>query len=322
MSIEDTANLASQPSPEALAAARAVVAGKLPGLRYDAAPEPDSSPSTDSASPGLAEAARRFLEDYPNSPEAPPRKPTLVSDRDAAELAQLEVARQNAINDLEQAIAQADDESKPELKAALQNLKDAKTPGDISAALTSATSKLSAEAAGSGSKAAGGDAERQQLWGEIGKLNNKVGNIMQPHMSEEERQKDEEYRERIRNARTEEERLAIQREYTRWRQQVVDDWRQSGDPEKEKAADQAQPGLDEIKKREEEILRNRRQTREGNAVIKGTASVEATAHVGRTQERSGIIASDEANIASLGELPSGTNATTARRPSGGPLERV
>ncbi|MFO0109704.1 MAG: hypothetical protein ACK52W_04115 [Alphaproteobacteria bacterium] len=83
-------------------------------------------------------------------------KLTLVSDQNTAEMARLEAARQNAIDDLERAIAQADDESKPELKAALQDLKDAKTPGDISAALTSATSKLSAEGVGGGSKSAGG----------------------------------------------------------------------------------------------------------------------------------------------------------------------
>ncbi len=83
-------------------------------------------------------------------------KLTLVSDQNTAEMARLEAARQNAIDDLERAIAQADDESKLELKAALQDLKDAKTPGDISAALTSATSKLSAEGAGGGGKSAGG----------------------------------------------------------------------------------------------------------------------------------------------------------------------
>ncbi|MFO0070190.1 MAG: hypothetical protein ACK529_08535, partial [Alphaproteobacteria bacterium] len=83
-------------------------------------------------------------------------KLTLVSDQNTAEMARLEAARQNAIDDLERAIAQADDESKLELKAALQDLKDAKPPGDLSAALTSATSKLSAEGAGGGGKSAGG----------------------------------------------------------------------------------------------------------------------------------------------------------------------
>lgn len=249
---------------------------------------------------------------------------TLVSnrgDRDV-EMEALEVRRQSAISALKDAIPKAEGVERDDLEKALDQLESAKTPNDINAAISNATTTLSREGAGGGSKSADGDAERQQLWGEIGKLNNKVGNIMNPHMSEEERKKDEEYRERIRNARTEEERLAIQREYTRWRQQVIDDWRQSGDPAKEKAADRAQPILDEIERDEEKMGRMFQQGQtQRNATPENTVPAAPT-DIKNGQTQAGIIASGEANIASLGDLPSGTTATTARRPGGDQLERV
>jgi hypothetical protein len=150
-------------------------------------------------------------------------------------------------------------------------------------------------------------------------LNNEVRDILRPHMTEEERKQDDEFREAIRNARTEEERLEIQRRYSRFRQQLIDQYRQSDDPEKRKAADQAQPGLDEIKKREEELER-RLQRRTENERIRSEST--DTTHNGPTSGGRLIIASSEANVASLGDLPNGTNATSVRGPSGGPLERV
>ena len=205
------------------------------------------------ASPGsFEEAAEKWDADpdfawaLPANSNNKPQVAELFSNRDDADLETLEAQKRVAIGEIEQAIAQTDDDdNRSKLQRALRDLKDAKTPAAISAALTSANATLNSEGAGGG-KAAGGDAERQQLWGEISRLNNEVRDILRPHMTEEERKQDDEFREAIRNARTEEERLEIQRRYSRWRQQIIDGWQQSGDPEKQNAAGQAQPIQDQI----------------------------------------------------------------------------
>ena len=178
MSIEDTGNPSAS---KALAAAMARV-GKLPaGMRYDTSPDPGI--------PGLAEAARQFLENYPTPPlsgdfdnndpsAAVPFTPILVSDRDHDEREALETLRLEKITDIEAALNQADEDSRPKLEALLKKLEAAKgkDANSIRSAITSASLALSTEAAG-GNKAAGGgmEEEKTRLWGEIGKLNEEIG---------------------------------------------------------------------------------------------------------------------------------------------------
>jgi hypothetical protein len=190
MSIEDTGNPSAS---EALAAAMAQV-GKLPvGMRYDTSPDYAVSglASDKPGIPGLAEAARQFLENYPTPPlsgdfdnldndpsAAVPFTPILVSDRDQGEREALETLRLEKITDIEAALNQADEDSRPKLKVLLEKLEAAKgkDANSIRSAITSASLALSTEAAGGGSKSAGGgmEEEKTRLWGEIGKLNEAI----------------------------------------------------------------------------------------------------------------------------------------------------
>ncbi|MFO0109220.1 MAG: hypothetical protein ACK52W_01625, partial [Alphaproteobacteria bacterium] len=135
MSIEDTGNPSAS---EALAAAMARV-GKLPaGMRYDTSPDYAASglASDKPGIPGLAEAARQFLENYPTPPlsgdfdndpsAAVPFTPILVSDRDQGEREALETLRLEKITDIEAALNQADEDSRPKLEALLNKLEAVK----------------------------------------------------------------------------------------------------------------------------------------------------------------------------------------------------
>jgi hypothetical protein len=190
MSIEDTGNPSAS---EALAAAMVRV-GNLPaGVRYDTSPDyaAPGLASDKPGIPGLAEAARQFLADNPtpflsgdfdnldNDPSAAVSfTPILVSDRDQGEREALETLRLEKITDLEAALNQADEDSRPKLEALLKKLEAAKgkDANSIRSAITSASLALSTEAAG-GNKAAGGgmEEEKTRLWGEIGKLNEEIG---------------------------------------------------------------------------------------------------------------------------------------------------
>jgi hypothetical protein len=101
---------------------------------------------------GLAEAALDLSFEWAKPPTL-----TLVSNRDDVEMEALEARRQTAISALRNAIAKAEGEERDDLEQALERLESAKNPGEIQAALTVAQSTLSREAAGGGSKAAGGD---------------------------------------------------------------------------------------------------------------------------------------------------------------------
>ncbi|MCE3005290.1 MAG: hypothetical protein LW853_00425 [Rickettsiales bacterium] len=189
MSIEDTGNPSAS---EALAAAMAQV-GNLPaGMHYDTSPDYAASglASDKPGIPGLAEAARQFLENYPTPPlsgdfdnldndpsDAVSFTPILVSDRDHDEREALETLRLEKITDLEAALDQADEDSRPKLEALLKKLEavKGKDADSIRSAITSASLALSTEAAG-GNKAAGGgmEEEKTRLWGEIGKLNEEI----------------------------------------------------------------------------------------------------------------------------------------------------
>lgn len=109
---------------------------------------------------GLAEAALDLINndrsfDWLQPPASNPL--TLVSNRDDAEMKALEARRQTAISALKDAIANAEGEVRDDLERALERLESAKNPGEIQAALTVAQSTLSREAAGGGSKSAGGE---------------------------------------------------------------------------------------------------------------------------------------------------------------------
>ncbi len=102
---------------------------------------------------GFAEAVRDLSFEWAKPLASTPL--TLVRNRDS-EMEALEARRQTAISALKDAIAKADGEERDDLEQALERLESAKNPGEIQAALTVAQSTLSREAAGSGSKAAGG----------------------------------------------------------------------------------------------------------------------------------------------------------------------
>ncbi len=162
MSIEETGNPSAS---EALAAAMAQV-GNLPaGMHYDTSPDYAASglASDKPGIPGLAEAARQFLENYPTPPlsgdfdnldndpsDAVSFTPILVSDRDHDEREALETLRLEKITDLEAALNQADEDSRPKLKVLLEKLEAAKgkDANSIRSAITSASLALSTEAAG------------------------------------------------------------------------------------------------------------------------------------------------------------------------------
>ena len=125
--------------------------------------------------PGFAEAARNLIDDRSFEWAKPPAL-TLVRDRDDVEMEALEARRQTAISALRNAIAKAEGEERDDLEQALERLESAKNPSEIQAALTVAQSTLSREAAGGGSKAAGGNDPQERLdraWEKIGELNKK-----------------------------------------------------------------------------------------------------------------------------------------------------
>jgi hypothetical protein len=123
---------------------------------------------------GFAEAARNLIDDRSFEWAQPPASTlTLVSNRDDEEMKALEERRQTAISALRNAIAKAEGEERDDLEQALERLESAKNPGEIQAALTVAQSTLSREAAGGGSKSAGGD-DMVKLKGEILEFNKKA----------------------------------------------------------------------------------------------------------------------------------------------------
>lgn len=141
---------------EALKAALAAAAG-IPARPVEDIPTGYEPVVAEGASPlaGFAEAALNLGSFEWAQP--PASTLTLVSNRDDAEMEALEARRQTAISALRNAIAKAEGEERDDLEQALERLESAKNPGEIQAALTVAQSTLSREAAGGGSKAAGGD---------------------------------------------------------------------------------------------------------------------------------------------------------------------
>jgi hypothetical protein len=176
MSIEETGNLSQPPSPEALAAAKAL-AGKLAeGVRYDAAPVPETSHgaagnATDGAPLGLAEAAREIDLSWARDAANNNNKLALVSDRED-ELTDADKA--DAINQLLSRYGFSRNDG--EVTGIIDDIETIQKRSALSGALAKVESALQKIAAEKSQSASGGGAaaEKARLWGEIGKLNEEI----------------------------------------------------------------------------------------------------------------------------------------------------
>jgi hypothetical protein len=286
------------------------------------------------ASPGsFEEAAKKWDADpdfawaLPANSNNKPQVAELFSNRDDADLETLEAQQRVAIGEIEQAISQTDDDdNRSKLRQVLRELNEAKTPAAISAALTSANATLNREGVGGG-KAAGGDGgEAAQSWRRIGLLNQAITKDLE-ELHSRGLIGDEEF-ERLRRERArldrmdvnDPERLRGEQAYNRSISAAAD---RAGEAARDNGDSGGKAAADRMRERAQEVereLERRLQRRTENERTRSEST--DTTHNGPTSGGRLIIASSEANVASLGDLPNGTNATSARGPSGGPLERV
>lgn len=146
----------------------------------------------------------------------------------AQEEAELKTQIEAAVMMLDEAISRtpADSEVREQLERLKDRVKGARTLDALNGALSEATATISkAEASGHMETPA---QKKERLWGEIGRLNTEITNTLRPHMNDEEKAKEEEFERRIAAARTEEERLAVERERNRWREGVAENLQHHG----------------------------------------------------------------------------------------------
>lgn len=203
---------------------------------------------TEAAPSAFEEAARAFIAEQQAPAKTAPALALVEKDAEAKALEELKPLKQFYMKQIEELISKAmDPDVILALREVLKEIGLAKDASSISAALANAPSAATAAMA----KVETPEERVERLTAEIAKLDKEIGHILDPHMTKEERERRKELERQKAEAKTEEERQAIQKQLNQFDHEITERLKQ-GTAEERRAADEVQPKLEERDKKTEE----------------------------------------------------------------------